>query len=574
NCDPLLWLKADKGVSLNGNNEVSLWQDQGQLGNHVSMTTATQKPRYKTNQINNEPIVRFDGLNDYMATPTISLTTVNKIEVFYVAKSHKEGFIITHNSDPTTPNAFSIIENSMSGTNGHSAVLNGNGTASASCKTAVTDSCYHTMNVQFDKSLTGLNQVKMFNNQTLLANTNGSVVGSEMTNTLSNAPLYLGGSPLSTLPHFGGDLAELIVYNKILTTAERNQVYTYLNNKYNTNNLSTQFSTGTLNTTFSNEITDDNEWRHAFNSSQPNQVLTSLRSDCLTFDNRVDSVYVEANAIPYGGNYFMRRHFVINPTTEYNGTKRVRLYYSLADFNNLQNYVSTLATHSQLSVIQYDGLNEDGVYDPTGGNITFISSSQITHGTAYGMYYLEFDITHFSEFWIQVGNFPLAIHELRLQVSTANQTHQLSWNCVGCEDVVNFNILESSDDKNYKTVQHISSTKSTYVYKTSVAPSNSSLQYFVVEAEDIDGAKYRSNTNVVTNKNNMFQLQANYSKQSIHIIGNRQHGKIQIYTINGQKILEAEQQISIEKQTLAPGIYFALLVEMGMVQHSIKFVVN
>lgn len=573
-CNPVLWLKADKGVTFNSNHEVNVWNDQSGLNNHATMPNVLNQPKFKANEINNKPIIRFDGVNDYLVTPSINLSSVQAAEVFYVLKSRDEGFVLVQGNSPTLPNSFSIIENYSDGTNGHSALLNGNSIDQVKFKSTTTDSCYHIMNVQYNKALLSSNQVKLFRNQIPLSNTNGSIIGTEMVNNLGNASMTIGGTSTMGFPFLNADIAEIIVYNKILSNYERTTMYAYLNTKYLTNKVSTQFTTISAASTFSNEICDDDVWRHSFNSAQPNQVLTSVKSNCLTFDQRSDSVFVEPNAVAYAGTYFMRRHFVINPTVELSGTKTVRLYYSLADFTDLQNYVTSLVSHAQLSIIQYDGLNEDGIYDPTGGNINFISSAQITHGTAYGMYYLQFDVSHFSEFWIQVGNIPLAIQELKLNVFTASQGHQLSWNCVGCEDVVSFAILESSDEKHYKTILQQSSTVSADVYKTTVSPSNNPLQYFVVEAENRDGTKFRSNTSVIKNKNNLFQLEAIYASQSIQILSNRPEGKIKIYTMSGQKLLEATQKIILDKHTLAPGIYFALLSEMGTIQHSIKFVVN
>ncbi|HOZ51596.1 MAG TPA: hypothetical protein PLU17_07040, partial [Chitinophagaceae bacterium] len=407
----------------------------------------------------------------------------------------------------------------------------------------------------------------------LLANTNGTIVGAEMTNTLSNAPLYIGGSLLGTLPHFGGDIAELIVYNKILTAAERTQIYNYLNNKYNGNNLSTQFTTSTIYNTFSDEITDDKEWRHSFNSSQPNQVLTSVRSDCLTFDDRVDSVFVEANAIPYGGNYFMRRHFVINPSTEYTGTKRVRLYYSLADFNNLQNYVSSLTTHTQLSVIQYDGPNEDGLYDPTGGNISFISPSQITNGTAYGLYYLEFDITHFSEFWIQVGSIPLPVTDLHLSVVSDDNQHRLMWKCMGCSDINFFTVLESNDAQTFINKQIVPAYSNSSAYQTIIPASVLPKQFFAIETTDIDGHIYRSNICAASNKNLFNQLQVNFSSQNIIVSSTITNAKICVYNMQGQLVVNGKNSIIMSKDYFAPGLYFANLEELNAEHRSVKFAI-
>jgi len=429
------------------------------------------------------------------------------------------------------------------------------------------------MNVQFDKSQTGLNQIKMYDNQSLLTNSNGAVTGAEITNNLGNAAMSIGGTAVSGYPFLNADIAEIIVYNKILTSYERITIYNYLNNKYFSNKVSTQFSSIPVNSIHSNSICDDNTWRHSFNTTQLNQVITSVKSACLTFDERKDSVFVEANAIPYAGSYFMRRHFVIEPLVEYNGTKTVRLYYSLADFNDLKNYVPSLSSHSQLAVTQYDGLNEDGIYSPTGGTLSLIPSSQITNGTANGMYYLQFNVNHFSEFWIHVGDIVLPVSDLHLSVISNKQTHQLSWQCMGCDEVLDFNVLESPDAVNYKKVQTIHAIPNNSLYTTAIAATTSPVQYFAIETNDIDGHHYRSNICVASNKSTIYQLEANTTNQIIKLTSNRQGAKIIVYNINGQVMARGENELSIDKHSLLPGLYIALLLESGVVQQNLKFAV-
>lgn len=574
-CDPVLWLKADEGVVYNSNNEVSSWYDQSGLNNHASMPLSTNQPRYKTHEINNRPVVRFDGIDDYLYTPSINLSTIKTAEIFYVAKSRDEGYVLMHNNNPAATNAFSVSENYTNGTNGHSAFLSGNTIDNVTYKSTITDSCYHMMNVQFDKSLLGLNQIKMYRNQALISNTNGSATGAEMTNNLGNSIMSIGGTALSGYPFLNTDIAEIIVYNKILTTYERITVYNYLNNKYFTNKVSTQFSGIPAATLFSNEICDDDTWRHSFNSALPDQVISSVKSPCLTFDQRIDSVFVETNAVPYAGGYFMRRHYVLNPSVEYSGTKTVRLYYSSGDYNDLQNYVPSLTSHAQLEVTKYDGLNEDGVYDPSGGNITLIPSSQIINGVAYGMYYLQFEVDHFSEFWIHAGSsIALPVRDLHLRVMSEDGLHRLSWNCTGCENNIDFKILESSDAVRYFPVKTIQSDANTGLYQTDVPASSASTQYFIIESNDIDGQTFRSNTCAVSNKEKLFKINVHSTEETVQIGCDRLTGNLRVYNMSGQEVVRGDNKLTINKHSIASGLYVVILVESGVVQGRVKFAVD
>ncbi|MFM2386410.1 MAG: hypothetical protein RL660_1167 [Bacteroidota bacterium] len=573
-CNPILWLKADQGVSSNASNEVHLWSDQSGLNNHANMSNASFKPVVKSNEINNKPIVRFDGVDDYMSTAAINLSTVQKAEVFYVAKSRGEGFVLMHHNDPSAANAFSICENYSNGTNGHSAILNGNTSAFATSKSQATDSCYHRMNVRFDKSLTGLDQVKIYRNSVLLANTNGAVNGAEMTNNLGNYSMLVGGTNLTSYQNAPVDIAEIIVYNKILTAYERNTVNAYLNSKYFTNKVSTQFTTIPSSNLYSNAICDDDVWRHSYNSTQPSELIASIKSSCLTFDERADTAFVETTAIPYAGSYFMRRHYVISPTYEIAGNKTVRLYYTAADFANLQAVLPSLTSHTQLSVIQYDGLNEDGIYDPSGGSITFIPPSSITNGMAYGQYYLEFTVDHFSEFWIQAASSPLQLESLYLNVTTDQTQHLLQWQCSGCENITRFNVLQSDDLSSFKLLNTIQATEQTENYVQKAVPGMLAQQYFKVEAISSDGSIYASNICVAKNDNFLYQLQVLQMANSVTVRTNASNAKVEIYNMQGQLVLQGSPSVVLPKHAFAAGLYIAQFVDAtGIARRQLKFAI-
>ncbi|HNB52294.1 MAG TPA: hypothetical protein PK530_10145, partial [Anaerolineales bacterium] len=72
-----LWLRADQGIfsdtactTLTTNtSDVACWQDQsGNLRSYIQSTVANQ-PNYFTNVLNNQPVLRFNGVSDYLANP-------------------------------------------------------------------------------------------------------------------------------------------------------------------------------------------------------------------------------------------------------------------------------------------------------------------------------------------------------------------------------------------------------------------------------------------------------------------------------------------------------------------------
>lgn len=69
----VLWLKADAITGLVDNDPVTTWSDSSGNGNDATQATGDNKPLYKTNIQNGLPIVRFDGSNDQLRTPSITL---------------------------------------------------------------------------------------------------------------------------------------------------------------------------------------------------------------------------------------------------------------------------------------------------------------------------------------------------------------------------------------------------------------------------------------------------------------------------------------------------------------------
>lgn len=61
----VLWLRSDLGVTKDGSSLVSLWADQSGNGNDAAQATAIRRPIWTANQLNGQPGIMFDGLNDY-----------------------------------------------------------------------------------------------------------------------------------------------------------------------------------------------------------------------------------------------------------------------------------------------------------------------------------------------------------------------------------------------------------------------------------------------------------------------------------------------------------------------------
>jgi hypothetical protein len=83
-----LWLRADAGVTTNASGAVTAWDDQSGKANHASQPLDVNfAPVLVSNAVNGQPVLRFDGVDDYLevpSTPSISIT--GNIASFFVVK--------------------------------------------------------------------------------------------------------------------------------------------------------------------------------------------------------------------------------------------------------------------------------------------------------------------------------------------------------------------------------------------------------------------------------------------------------------------------------------------------------
>ena len=213
-----LWLKADAGAVLGPEN---IWLDQSGLNNHATQVSGPLQPLLVENALNGHPVIRFDGTGQHFALPN-----------FMAGATAAEVFVVLKRSNVTTtayrlwsmgteavsqPDYYTVYPYNADGM-----IYERFGTTvrKTTGKPAQSLDQYHLYNVvsrdgEFTNRLNGVVNYA----------TNGNTYG------FSTAP-YLGGFPGSYANYFGGDIAELIIYDRALTGPERERVSWYLAAKY------------------------------------------------------------------------------------------------------------------------------------------------------------------------------------------------------------------------------------------------------------------------------------------------------------------------------------------------------
>ncbi len=209
-------LDADS-LGLSNGASVATWTDLSGLGNHATQVTAGNQPTYVAHSaaFGNHASVRFDGTDDWM--DMVDAITVNSFTVFITGKLNDAGattqqyFISGQSGNPTAlDNRFRIAKYNWSTAWRFRA---GN---SADYGSGTVDTLGHVL---------AMNSVSN-------AWVDGSAV-TGATNSASSTPaLSLGGYMRTGGADFlNGEIAEVILYNRVLNSTEMEQVFFYLSTK-------------------------------------------------------------------------------------------------------------------------------------------------------------------------------------------------------------------------------------------------------------------------------------------------------------------------------------------------------
>lgn len=215
----MLWLKANTGITTNGNGLVSSWADSSGNGNDLSQSVPAREPVLVANSIGVRPSVRFNGGDDVLNSSGLVVSGNNAFTTVTVAK---------FNSSALPQTMFWQGDGSESG--GYGAYLSGTanvafgwGGSSAEVSSAVS--------VPSDKWYRIVTSYDGLTHKTLV---NGTLAGSA-TKTDSNfttGVFSLGNYGPVPSQGFTGDIAEVFVYDRALSVSELGDVDNYLKGKY------------------------------------------------------------------------------------------------------------------------------------------------------------------------------------------------------------------------------------------------------------------------------------------------------------------------------------------------------
>jgi len=229
--DLVLWLNAST-LGLEDSDPVSLWEDQS--GNNNDATGASdERPEYIDGVLNGQPVVRFDGVDDWMSVlsdPSLSITDDREYEILVVFRTDVEerGGLVSKRVDSASWNPAYIVELEWID-NLRTAVRDGVTTVDATDSTDVFDGVGHLFGSvwagdDFHLYLDGVLET--------ISDTT-SVVGFD-SDGIDGVPLAIGThyNGVDITGWYDGDIAEILIYDRALSSLERDAVEAYLQTKY------------------------------------------------------------------------------------------------------------------------------------------------------------------------------------------------------------------------------------------------------------------------------------------------------------------------------------------------------
>jgi glucose/arabinose dehydrogenase len=221
-----LWLRADLGVTQTGG-AVTQWSDQSPNNRPATQGTVLSQPTLVNGVVNGLPVVRFDGVNDFM-TFTLGVNGLSGMSIFLVAAN-----TVSQTGGSSRAERAALFWNETSGWGtlyltpfqtevafrfgttqplnwplfSRPSSLGSSFSISTAIKDGTTDSLY-------------TNGVLAFSEGGKLT----TIAGCSGTGNI--------GRGYNNNTFYAGDIAEVIVYDRALTTSERSDVEFYLKSKY------------------------------------------------------------------------------------------------------------------------------------------------------------------------------------------------------------------------------------------------------------------------------------------------------------------------------------------------------
>lgn len=216
-----LWLDAnDSSTITESGGLVSQWDDKSGNGNDALQGTGANQPLLVNNLFSGKAAIRFDGINDRLATDG-TFAIGSNVTMFVVSKAS------------ATNNKQVFIEQSVTLGANDGIQFNSRGNRPVGVRNSAvsvvppTNTNWMGINLALGSFTYDGASLKYFFNGTIQNTTSGSI-----SNNLVTDNLYIGGRAASGTINTDGDICEILIYDKLLSAEEMDAVDIYLSSKW------------------------------------------------------------------------------------------------------------------------------------------------------------------------------------------------------------------------------------------------------------------------------------------------------------------------------------------------------
>lgn len=219
-----LWLRADSGVTTNASGAVIQWQDASGNKNTAIQTDSTKAPALSPASLNNLPTLTFDGVDDYLevaSSPTVAIT--GDISTFFVINvadydTYRAVWAKTAGNLPAA-NDYYLLPNT-----GEPRYYHGDPSGNFAQFTGASP-------IPSGSFVTAGYELAGSTATHYLSGAENGSGGLAAAGADTGAPLRIGTRG-DFVTRFKGGMAELVIYARALSDAERAQVESYFEAKY------------------------------------------------------------------------------------------------------------------------------------------------------------------------------------------------------------------------------------------------------------------------------------------------------------------------------------------------------
>jgi hypothetical protein len=212
-----LHLRADLNTT-SSSSQVSIWGDVSGNGNNAVQENSSNQPLLVENSINGKTVLRYNGTSSKMLLPTSTALGMqnNSYEMFITAKSSSSNvqFLLAGGANE-------LFEYHLNGTSGARFIPTTSSFLDHGTTGNYSDDKAHVFSARASAS-GGAVRVDGIDGGTSANNLLSSNSGNLILGARSNGTYY-----------FNGAIAEVIIYNSVLSPEDRNTVEQYLANRYN-----------------------------------------------------------------------------------------------------------------------------------------------------------------------------------------------------------------------------------------------------------------------------------------------------------------------------------------------------